>query len=81
MTFDTCLQALTGTEASWELDPAIELHETWEQPAWELAMAMWPSACRWLIPQAPLDTLAGHDGSANWVDFLYCSPWRQVDHV
>lgn len=81
MTFESCLQALTGGDVVWELDPAIELHETWEQPAWEMAMAVWPSACRWLTPQAPLDTLAGHDGSANWVDFLYCSPWRQIDHV
>ena len=81
MTFESCLQALTGVDASWELDPAIKLHKKYEQPAWEMAMAVWPSACRWLTPQAPLDTLAGFDGSANWVDFLYCSPWRQVDHV
>lgn len=79
--FETIVRALTPTPDPWELDPSIELHPTWEQPVWDLAVATEPEVMRWLTPQAPLDTLAGLERSSSWVDFLYCSPWRQIDHV
>ena len=79
--FTTAVTALTGPDVDWELDPAITLHPTYEEPAWRQAQRLDPSSTRWLIPQAPLDTMAGMEGSSSWVDLLFCSPWRQINHV
>ena len=77
----SAIQALTGAAADWELDASAEFQSVYEADAWAVARATDPSATRWLIPQAPLDLLAGFDKASSWVDFLYSSPWNNADHV
>jgi len=75
------IAALAGAAVDWELDASVGLQSVYESDAWEAARATDLSASRWLIPQAPLDLLAGSDSASSWVDFLYSSPWNDADHV
>ena len=62
----------------WELSPGYGLDETYELPLWQWLTTSGRGLARWMIPQAPLEALAGmldQGVSARWVDFLYCPPW------
>ncbi|MSR15832.1 MAG: ATP-dependent DNA helicase RecQ, partial [Gammaproteobacteria bacterium] len=68
--------------SSWQLEPSIELHPTYERPFWDLVAARYPELLRWLTPQAPLEALAGIQGQTRrWVDFLIFAPWQSHPYV
>ena len=59
-----------------DLDPAVELHETYERPFWQQLRDAAPAASGWCWPQAPLEGLIGtDDDTERWVDFLFTVPW------
>ena len=73
--------AVAWSPAGWSLTPTCELDPTYEQPLWDWVGANAPELARWLVPQAPLEALAGaldRRVSARWVDFVYCPPWQRA---
>lgn len=73
-------RAVAGPRWTADLADEYELDATYERPLWENLERVAPGLRRWLVPQAPLEALAGHvipkAVSERWVDFLYCPPWR-----
>lgn len=67
-------EALSKVAFDWVLDPSWELWPTSEQPFWDSVGSSNPEVLRWLIPQAPLQTLAGSRESVEWVDFVLNDP-------
>lgn len=69
--------AVVGIAASFDLDPAFQLHPVHEEPFWRRLGDLWAPYQRWCSPQAPLDALIGPGGGAErrWVDFLFYLPF------
>ena len=67
-------EALSKVASDWVLDPSWELYPTSEQPFWDSVASSDPEVLRWLIPQAPLQALAGSRESVEWVDFVLNDP-------
>ena len=73
---DHILAAVAGPATPIDLDASLELHETFEQPLWDWMETETPLS-RWLVPQAPLEALAGEADAttSRWVDWLAYFPW------
>lgn len=81
---DEVLHALGWSRPDWNLSPQIRLDPTYEQPLWDWVVANGRGLARWMIPQAPLEALAGELDqrvSARWVDFQDCPPWLRAPLV
>lgn len=68
---------LAAASVDWELDEAIELHDTWERPFWEHVVSAAHHAARWLTPQVPLEALLKSDPpefGSRWCDFMWNVP-------
>lgn len=65
--------------AEHRLEPSLELHAAYEEPFFQWALATCPRAAAFLIPQAPLESLADDEGetTTRWVDFLLAVPGRE----
>ena len=79
--YDDIVNSLINDEVNWELDPSIELHETYEIPTWDLFKRLAPSLLRWLTPQFSYEAILGDNNLHHWVDFLLCSPFLNTSCV
>lgn len=71
-------RAVAASTTDWRLADEYELDPTYEAPLWMVVHSELPEVARWLVPQAPLEGLAGEVDervSAGWVDYLYCAPY------
>lgn len=67
----------TGREQA--ADPCVALHPKYEAPFFADLCALHPSEAAFVIPQAPLEALAGLSRpAANWVDFVLAVPGHPV---
>ena len=71
--------SVIGPPVTVDLDPAFQLHQTFEKPLWRRIGAD-PAVAAAVYPQAPLEALTGEDGQ-RWVDFLVAAPWRSTATV
>lgn len=70
--------AVSWSNREWRLADEYQLDPTYELPLWNWLTNRAPGIARWVVPQAPLEALAGELDervSARWVDFIYCAPW------